>query len=96
MFDPAQLTSDGLSALLPLKSLAVLCLEGCLAVNDDAAPHLAALTALTELDLGACDEVTDQVRPANRFPAGFAEFLAPSTAPPPHTAKILDLFFCQI
>ena len=57
-----QVTSDGLSALLGLKALARLGLEGCLGIGDEAAPHLAALPGLTELDLGACDEVTDQVR----------------------------------
>ncbi len=55
------MTSDGLSALLALKQLARLNLEGCLGVGDEGVAHLAALPAIADLDLGACDEVSDQV-----------------------------------
>ncbi len=56
------MTSDGLSALLALKQLAVVGLEGCLGVGSAGLEHLAALPELRDLDLGACDDVHDDVR----------------------------------
>ncbi len=76
----AQVTSDGLSALLALKLLSAVGLEGCLGVGNLGAQHLAALPRLRDLDLGACDDLGDEVRTSPALPS---VQVPPSPAPLP-------------
>ena len=57
-----QISNDGVLALSSFQQLACLTLEGCIGVGDAGVSAIAALQHLTDLDFGACDEITDSVR----------------------------------
>ena len=51
-----------MAALTAFQRLSCLTLEGCIGVSDAGIAHLVTLQHLTDLDFGACDDITDSVR----------------------------------